>query len=193
MDKSLERKLHKKALLFEYITIAWNIFEGIVCVTIGLLSGSIVLVAYGLESGVEVFASSMVVWDLKGRSKKREKLALKLIGGAYFIVSLYIFIDAVGSLLAGKHPDKSIPGIIFIILTVIMMMALGFTKKNIGNKMKSDTVLADAKFTLIDGALAGTVLIGLVLNAVFGWWWADQTMALFLSGVAFREGLKEVF
>lgn len=188
-----QQALHKKALLFEYITIAWNVFEGIVCVAIGLFSGSIVLVAYGLESGVEVFASSMVVWDLKGAKKKREKIALKLIGGAYFIVSLYIFIDAVTSLLSGKHPDKSISGIIFIILTVIMMMVLGFTKKNIGSKMKSETVLADAKFTLIDGALAGTVLVGLALNALFGWWWADQAMALFLSGVAFREGLKEVF
>lgn len=187
------QRLHKKALLYEYITIAWNVFEGIVCVTIGILSGSVVLVAYGLESGVEVFASSLVVWDLKGRSKKREKLALKLIGGAYFIVSLYIFIDAATSLLKGEHPDKTVAGIIFIIITVIMMMILGFGKKKIGTKMGSETVLADAKFTLIDGALAGTVLVGLVLNALFGWWWADQAMALFLSGVAFREGLKEIF
>jgi len=189
----MQQTLHKKALLFEYITIAWNIFEGIVCVLIGIFSGSVVLIAYGLESGVEVFASSMVVWDLKGRSKKREKLALKLIGSAYFIVSLYIFIDAGQSLLAGKHPDKSLAGIIFIIITFIIMMILGFTKKNIGTQMKSETVLADAKFTLIDGTLAGTVLTGLALNAVFGWWWADQAMALFLSGVAFREGLKEIF
>jgi divalent metal cation (Fe/Co/Zn/Cd) transporter len=187
------QKLHKKALLYEYITIAWNVFEGIVCVTIGIFSGSVVLIAYGLESSVEVFASSLVVWDLKGRSKKREKLALKLIGGAYFIVSLYIFIDAAKSLLAGNHPDKSLTGIVFIIATVIMMMILGFSKKTIGTQMKSETVLADAKFTLIDGALAGTVLIGLALNALFGWWWADQAMALFLSGVAFREGLKEFF
>ncbi|HSX09541.1 MAG TPA: cation transporter [Candidatus Saccharimonadales bacterium] len=188
-----QQKLHKKALLLEYITIAWNIFEGIVCVTIGLISGSVVLVAYGLESGVEVFASSLVVWDLKGKEKKREKLALKLIGGAYFVVSLYVFIDAALSLLHGEHPDKSIPGIIFIIATVIMMMILGLGKRKVGTQMKSDTVLADAKFTLIDGALAGTVLVGLVLNALFGWWWADQAMALFLSGVAFREGLREFF
>lgn len=188
-----EQKLLKKALLYEYITIAWNIFEGIVCVTIGLISGSIVLIAYGLESGVEVFASTIVVWDLNGKSKKREKFALKLIGGAYFIVSIYIFIDAIASLLAGKHPEKTFAGIIFIIITVIMMLYLGLKKKHIGTQMKSGTILADAKFTLIDGALAGTVLVGLALNALFGWWWADQAMALFLSGVAFREGLKEFF
>ena len=192
MDKSYQ-KLHKKALLYEYITIAWNIFEGIVCVTIGILSGSVVLMAYGLESGVEVFASSLVVWDLKGGKKEREKIALKLIGLAYFVVSLYILIDAIESLLKRTHPEASIPGIIFIVITVIMMMILGFGKKKIGKQMKSDTVLADAKFTLIDGGLAGAVLVGLVLNAFFGWWWADQVMAMFLAGVAFKEGLKEIF
>ncbi len=174
METDLEKKLNKKALLFEYITIAWNVFEGIVCVSIGLLSGSVVLVAYGLESGVEVFASSIVVWDLKGADKKREKLALKLIGGAYFIVSAYIFIDAATSLLKGEHPEKTFLGIIFIILTVGMMLYLGLVKRKIGKELKSDTVLADAKFTFIDGALAGTVLVGLVLNALFGLWWADQ-------------------
>ena len=183
--------LHKKALLYEYLTIAWNILEGIVCVSIGILSGSISLIAYGLESGVEVFASSVVVWDLNGTGNGRSMVALKLIGFAYFVVSAYIFYDASKSLLSGEHAEKSIAGITFIILTVIVMVTLGFIKKDIGTKMKSQTVLADAKFTLIDAALASTVLIGLALNALFGWWWADQSMALFLSGVAFREGIKE--
>src|SRR5258708_13284925 len=87
----MQQKLHKKALFYEYLTIAWNILEVIVCVIAGLSAGSIVLVAYGLESGVEVFASSVVVWDLKGGEKKREQKALKFIGCAYFLVSLYIF------------------------------------------------------------------------------------------------------
>jgi len=189
----MQQKLLKKALFYEYLTIAWNVFEGIVCIAIGLLSGSIALLAYGLESGVEVFASAVVVWDLKGGKKTREKIALRLIGFAYFTVSLYIFIDALTSLFTHKHPDKSLPGIVFIIITIGVMLCLGLIKKNIGVKMRSGTVLADAKFTLIDGALAGTVLIGLVLNALFGWWWADQLMALLLAAVAFREGIKEIF
>jgi divalent metal cation (Fe/Co/Zn/Cd) transporter len=183
--------LHQKALLYEYLTIAWNILEGVVCVSIGIITGSISLIAYGLESSVEVFSSAVVVWDLNGTGKGRSKIALKLIGFAYFVVSAYIFYDASKSLLSGEHPEKTIVGIIFIILTVFVMVTLGFIKKDIGTKMKSLTVLADAKFTLIDAALAGTVLVGLVLNALFGWWWADQAMALFLSGVAFREGIKE--
>ena len=189
----MQHKLLKKALLYEYLTIAWNILEGIVCISIGIIFRSSALVAYGLESGVEVFASSVVVWDLKGGKKEREEIALKLIGVAYFIVSIYIFVDATTSLLLHKHPDKTLLGILFIILTIIMMMTLGFIKKNIGKQMGSETVLADAKFTLIDAGLAGSVLIGLLLNVVFGWWWADQVMAIFLAVVAFKEGLSEFF
>src|SRR5258708_63341 len=181
------QKFLKKALFYEYLTIAWNILEGIVCITIGFLSGSIALLAYGLESGIEVFASSMVVWDLQGREKKREKIALKSIGFAYFVVSLYISVDALTSLFSQKHPSVSLPGIVFIILTIGIMVTLGLIKKNIGTKMGSGTVIADAKFTLIDGGLAGSVLLGLLLNALFGWWWADQVMALFLALVALKE------
>lgn len=183
--------LLKKALLYEYLTIVWNVFEGLVCVSLGFIAGSAVLMAYGLESSIEVFTSVIVVWDLKDTGKARESVALKLIGLAYIIVSFYIFIDASRSLLAGHHPEKSLTGIIFIILTVIVMLFLGIKKKSIGTKMKSNTVLADAKFTLIDASLAGTVLVGLACNVLLGWWWVDQAMALFLSGVAFKEGIKE--
>ncbi len=187
----MQQKLLKKALFYEYLTIAWNLLEGIVCITIGVLIGSSALLAYGLESGVEIFASSVVVWDLKGGTKKREKVALQLIGIAYFIVSIYIFIQAIAGLSSHKHPDSSFLGIIFIVLTILMMASLGLIKKHIGNKMGSETVLADAKFTLIDGGLAAAVLLGLFLNAVFGWWWADHLMAIVLAIVALKEGLAE--
>lgn len=189
----MKHKLLTKALFFEYLTIAWNVLEGIVCIAIGLLSGSVALLAYGLESGIEVFASSMVVWDLKGKEKKREKIALKCIGFAYFIVSLYISIDALTSLFSQEHPTASLLGIIFIILTIIMMLTLGLIKKDIGTKMGSETVSADAKFTLIDGGLAFAVLLGLLLDGLFGWWWSDHVIALFLAAVALKEGIAEFF
>lgn len=184
-------QLHKKALLLEYITIVWNIFEGIVSMVLGVLCGSVSLFAYGLESSVEVFASSITVWELKG-SGGREKIALKLIGSAYLIVSAYVFFDASRSLFEGHHPTSSPIGIVFMILTVIVMVTLGILKNDVGNKIKNSVVLADAKFTLIDGALSSTVLVGLILNTLFGWWWTDQALALFLAGAAFREGLKEI-
>ncbi len=183
----------KKALLLEYLTIIWNVFEGISSVLVGIFTGSVSLFAYGLESSIEVFASCLVVWELKGTDPRREKVALKLIGVAYLLVSVYIFIDASISLLQKHHPDRSFLGIMLMIITVIAMGYLGWSKKKVGEKLGSNTVLADAKFTLIDASLASTVLIGLVLNTLFGWWWTDQAMALFLSGVAFREGIREIF
>ncbi len=191
--KNFENKLYKRALLLEYLTIAWNIFEGLSSMLVGFLTGSISLFAYGLESSVEIFASSVVVWDLKGADKKRERTALKLIGFAYLVVSFYIFIDASKSFLSGHHPDRTFIGIILMIIAACIMTWLGISKKIVGEKLKSSTVIADSKFTLIDASLATTVLLGLFFNAVFGLWWVDQAIALFLSGVAFREGLKEIF
>lgn len=188
-----DKNLVKKALLLEYSTIAWNVFEGIVSMVIGLMTNSVALFAYGLESSVEVFASSVVIWELKGtKSTKRKNLALKLIGLAYLIVSAYVFIDASISLFEKQHAEKTILGIIILTASAIAMATLGLFKRSVGNKMESETVLADAKFTLIDGALSTTVLIGLVFNALFGWWWMDQALALFLAGAAFREGVKEI-
>ena len=183
----------RKALLLEYLTIAWNIFEGIASVIVGLMSGSVALMAYGLESSVEVFASSVVVWELKGKeSSKRQKLALKMIGVAYLVVSGYVFIDASLSLFNGEHSEKTVLGILLMVVSASIMLILGLSKRSVGNKMGSDTVLADAKFTLIDAALSSTVFIGLIFNALFGWWWLDQALALFLAGAAFREGIKEL-
>lgn len=188
----MQNKLLKKAFVLEYLTIAWNIVEGIMSMALGLLAGSVSLFAYGLESSIEVFASSVTVWELKGSGKGREKKALKMIGVAYLMVSAYVFVDAAKSLFEGHHASQSIGGIVFMIITVIVMLALGVFKRDIGNKMKNLVVLADAKFTLIDAGLSSTVLIGLVLNALLGWWWTDEALALFLAGAAFREGLKEL-
>lgn len=187
-----DQKLLKKALFLEYFTIIWNVLEGVSSMIVGLLTGSISLFAYGLESSVEIFAASVVVWELQETGIKRRKIALKLIGVAYLIVSAYIFYDASQSFLTGHHPERSFLGVILMIFTATVMGVLGIFKRAAGKKIGSQTVLADAKFTLIDAALSSTVLIGLVLNAVFGWWWSDQAMALFLSGVAFREGLREI-
>ncbi len=186
-------KLFKKAFILEYLTIGWNIFEGISSIVLGIITGSVSLVAYGLESSIEVFSAGVTVWSLKGMNKEREKLALKMIGVAYLVVSAYIFIDAGQSLFANHHATPSFFAVFFVVFLASAMAVLGILKRNVGLQMKNDVVLADAKFTLIDSALSATVLIGLIFNALFGWWWMDQATALFLSGVAFREGLRELF
>lgn len=185
-------KLFQKALLLEYITIGWNIVEGFVSIGIGLLTGSVSLVAYGLESSVEVFASGVTVWSLKGTGRGREKKALKRIGLAYLVVSFYIFVDAGRSLFTNHHANQSVIAVMIVTVLAVAMIILGIYKRKVGLQLRNDVVLADAKFTLIDAALSTTVLVGLLFNVLFGWWWMDQATALFLSGVAFREGLREL-
>ena len=185
-------KLFQKALLLEYLTIGWNIFEGLSSIILGIITGSVSLIAYGLESSIEVFSAGVTVWSLKGMKKAREKRALKMIGIAYLIVSAYIFIDAGESLFISHHATRSLFAVVFVIFLALAMAVLGFLKRKVGLQLNNEVVLADAKFTLIDAALSTTVLIGLLFNAFFGWWWMDQATALFLSGVAFREGLREL-
>jgi|SRR5581483_185286 len=179
------------ALKLEYFTILWNILEGILAVSVGIFSGSVSLVAYGLESNIEVFASSVVVWDLKGI--KRTDKALRAIGFAYLLASFYIFFDATKNLISKNHANPTLFGIILMFIAAIGMITLGLSKRSVGKKMQSSSVLADAKFTLIDACLSTSVLVGLLCNALFSFWWMDQAIALLLAGVAFREGLREIF
>ncbi|MBP6882106.1 MAG: cation transporter [Candidatus Levybacteria bacterium] len=188
----MNKVLLKKALRLEYLTIAWNVIEGVLSILIGVMSGSVALIAYGLSSSVEVFTSGLVVWDLKGTNKDREKISIRLIGCAYLIVALYIFIDATMSIVSQKHPEASPLGILVLIASFIIMLILGISKKRIAEKIQSHTFLAGAKFSLVDAGLSFTVMIGLLTNAVFGWWWMDQSLALFLAGVAFSEGIGEL-
>lgn len=184
--------LLKKALRLEYLTIAWNVFEGISSILIGVLSGSVALIAYGLSSSIEVFTSGLVVWDLTGTNKNREKISIRLIGCAYLLVALYIFVDATRSIVSQRHPEVSLLGMIILILSFVVMIVLGFMKKNLAKRIGSPTFLAGAKFSLVDAGVSLTVLAGLITNALYGWWWMDQSLALFLSGVAFSEGIGEL-
>lgn len=186
-----EDSLLSKARQLEIFTIVFNIFEGLSSIIIGLILGSVSLFAYGLESSVEVFASSVVLWELEKR-KHRTKLALRLIGLAYLIVSAYVFVDALGNLLLKHQPQRSFLGIILMVITALGMIILGIKKTNVGKQLESQTILADAKFSLIDASLSIAVLIGLAFNTLLGWGWMDSVIALFLSGVAFREGMKMI-
>jgi divalent metal cation (Fe/Co/Zn/Cd) transporter len=182
--------LRRRALRLEYATIVWNALEGVVTIAAGIAAGSVALVAFGLDSAVEVFASAVVVWEIQGRHSDRERRALQLIGGGYLVVAVYVAFEAITALLAGHHPDASPVGVAFLAATVVAMVGLGWAKGDVGRRLGSETVLADSRFSYIDGGLAAAVLLGLVLTAVLGWWWADSVLALIVSAIAAREGLE---
>jgi divalent metal cation (Fe/Co/Zn/Cd) transporter len=184
------QRLRRRAFLLEYATIGWNLFEGGAAVAAGIIAGSVALLAFGLDSMIEVFASIVVVWQLRGGGEARERLALRLIGAAYLAVAVYVLQEAIRSLVAHHQAEASPWGIVLLCGTVVVMLLLALGKQRTGSRLGSATVLADARFSLIDGALAAAVLTGLVLNAVAGWWWADQALALALAALAAKEGVE---
>jgi divalent metal cation (Fe/Co/Zn/Cd) transporter len=189
-DTMRRRRLRHRAFLLEYVTVGWNIFEGIAAVAIGLAAGSVALVGFGLDSMVEVFASLVVVWELHDGERRRERPALRLIGGGYLVVAAYILWDAIHSVATRDHPSGSPIGVVLTSATVLVMTALAVAKRWTGTHLDSRTVLADARFSLIDGLLASTVLSGLVLNLILGWWWADPMFAIVIALAAGREGIE---
>ena len=186
------RRLRRQAFILEYLTVGWNVFEGAAAIVVGLAAGSVALVGFGLDPMVEVFASLVVVWELHERMGGRVQVALRLIGGAYLVVASYIFWQAIQSLATGNHPSASPVGIVLTSGTILVMGSLAAGKQWVGSRLESPTVLADARFSLIDGALAATVLAGLILNLAFGWWWADPGFAIVLALAAAREGLESL-
>ena len=186
-DEAARSRLRRLALRLEYTTIAWNVVEGVAALVAGLLAGSVALIAFGLDSSVEVFASAVVVWELRGADRRGERRAVRAIGVAYLVVSVYVFIDAANALRLGDRPEASPLGMVLLGATVIVMAGLGIAKQRVGRRLDSQTVIADGRFSLVDGSLAGAVLIGLVLMALFGWWWADALLAIAISILALRE------
>ncbi len=182
--------LRRRAFALEYATIAWNVLEGVFAIATGLLAGSVALVAFGLDSSVEVFASVVVVWELRGSGRRREHRAVRAIGVAYLVVAVYVLIDAANALRVGNRPEASPLGMVLLAATVVVMLGLGWAKLRVGRALDNPTVRADGRFSIVDGSLAGAVLLGLVLTAVLGWWWADAILAIVIALVAFREGLE---
>jgi divalent metal cation (Fe/Co/Zn/Cd) transporter len=183
-----ETGLRRRALALEFVTIAWNLLEGVLAIVAGLLAGSVALVAFGLDSSVEVFASAVVVWELRGVDRRRERRAVRAIGAAYLVVAVYILLDSGNALRIANRPEASPIGMLLLAATVLVMAVLGIAKLRVGRELHSATVTADGRFSLVDGSLAGAVLVGLALTALFGWWWADALLAIGISLLAFREG-----
>ena len=150
---------------------------------------SVALAGFAFDSFIEIFASIVVVWQLRGDADaEREHRAVRLIGLAFFGLAIYITIQAVVTLVAGIEPDSSPLGIAWLAATVVAMWALAAAKHRTGQELGNRVLLTEAKVTLVDGALAAAILLGLVLNAALGWWWADVAAGGVLVVYGLREG-----
>ncbi len=184
--------LLRRGLLLEYLTIAWSVLSAFVATVAGVASDSVALIGFGLDSLIEVFAGVVVVWQLRGAPGGRDRRALVLIGIAFVSLAGYVSAQVIIALLTSSRPQDSPAGIALTAGALTFMTLLGLAKRRTGSKLGNPVLLTEAKVTLIDAGLAATLLVGLVLNAALGWWWADPLAALGLAALAVKEGIEAV-
>ncbi len=173
--------------LLEAITLGWNV-AGIVVLAVAAVSArSVALAGFGLDSLIEIGASTVVLWELSGTGEDRQRRALRLIGGAFVALAAYLNVQSAVVLAVGYHPRPSGLGIAWTALTAAAMFALAAGKARTGRALGNPVLTTEGRVTLVDGILAVAVLAGLVLNAAAGLWWADPAAALVIVFYALRE------
>jgi divalent metal cation (Fe/Co/Zn/Cd) transporter len=182
------RMLVRRGLTLEYLTLAWNFVGTIVSILAAVAAGSVALAGFGLDSVIEIGASTVVIWQLNRRDHTNQRRALRLIGGAFIALAVYIAAQAIYTLIAAQHPHHSILGIAWTAVTCVVMLALAAGKTRTGKALVNTVLLTEGRVTLIDAYLAGAILTGLGLNATLGWWWADPLAGLVIVFYGLREG-----
>jgi divalent metal cation (Fe/Co/Zn/Cd) transporter len=180
--------LVRRGLALEYATLAWNVVGTVVLVLAAVAAGSVALAGFGVDSLIEIVASAVVVWQLKGDvGADRERRALRIIAIGFVLLAIYIAAQAAVTLASSAHPGHAILGVVWLGLTVCAMFALAAGKRNTGERLNNMVLRTEARVTVIDGALAAAVLTGVVLNTALGWWWADPVSALVILLYALHE------
>jgi len=185
------KRLHRRVRFIVAFTITYNVIEAAIAITAGVLASSAALIGFGLDSIIEVLSAVAIAWQFTRRDPERwEKITVRAIGIAFFALAAYVTVDAILSLTGSEDVDHSPLGIGIAVASLIIMPALAWLEFRTGRELDSRSVQADAKQLLLCIYLSGTVLIGLVLNSLFGWVWADSVAALVIAALAIREGVE---
>jgi len=199
VNESARRRLRKWALLLVWIGEIWNIAEAGVALWSARNASSVALLAYGLDSLIELFAGGVLIWHLSREWREREheeaseRKAQKLVGITFFLLSAYIAIQSTGTLLGWfAEPRESLVGIILVIASAVVMTAVFFPKMSLAKKLGSPALRGEAIESLVCDLQDLTVLLGLGANALWGWWWADPVAALALIPFLLKEGWEGV-
>ncbi|HMA35309.1 MAG TPA: cation transporter [Chloroflexia bacterium] len=183
----MQATLRQRGLQLEYITLGWNVVGTGIVVAAAVAAQSVALAGFGLDSLIEIVASLVVVWQLQEIHQQRERTALRIIGGAFVLLGVYVLAQSARTFLTQAHPATSLAGIAWLAATLIAMLLLAWGKQRTGQQLGNEVLLREGRVTLIDAYLAAAVLIGLVLNTLFGWWWADPLAGLVIVYYGFRE------
>lgn len=183
--------LRRRVRLVVAATITYNIIEAVIAIVAGSAASSAALIGFGLDSTVEVISAATVAWQFAGRDHEaREHVALRIIAFSFFALAAYVSLDAMRALISNSEAEHSAVGITLAAVSLAVMPLLSLIERRIGRELGSTSVVADSKQTLICSYLSAVLLIGLVLNSAFGWWWADPIAALAIAAFAVREGLE---
>jgi divalent metal cation (Fe/Co/Zn/Cd) transporter len=174
----------------EYFTIAYNLLEGVVSIVAGVIAGSVSLIGFGLDSAIEVGSGGALLWRLRHDRdvERRERLALRVVGWCFVALAIYVGYEASESLIRREAPERSIAGIVIATLSVVIMPVLARAKRKVAAALNSSAMQADSRQTDFCTYLSAILLGGLLLNALFGWWWADPAAALVMVPIIGKEG-----
>lgn len=189
IDPSRRAVLTRRVRLLVTATIAYNVVEAIVAITAGTIASSTALIGFGLDSVIEVASATAVAWQFSGRDpESRERAALKVIAVSFFALAAYVTVESARSLLGAETADHSTVGIVLAAVSLLVMPFLSAAQRRAGRELGSASAVADSKQTLLCTYLSGVLLVGLLLNSLFGWSWADPVVALVIAAVAVKEG-----
>jgi divalent metal cation (Fe/Co/Zn/Cd) transporter len=186
-DRGDARRLLRRGRLLEAATLGWNVIGIAVLAVAAVRARSVALTGFGLDSLIEIGASTVVLWELSGTGARRQRSALRMIAAAFVALAVYLLIQTAVVLVAGFHPSHSPLGITWTALTAAAMAALAAAKGRTGRALGNPVLTTESRVTVIDALLACAVLLGLLLNAARGWWWADPVAGLVIVYYAVRE------
>jgi len=184
----------RRGLRLEYLTLAWNSLEALIAVAAGLIAGSIALVGFGIDSVIECSSGAVLVWRLRTdaevhRRERVEQVALRLVGFSFLLLAAYVGYEAVSTLLKREAPEHSLPGIALAVASLIVMPLLARAKRRVAQGLNSGAMHADSRQTDLCAYLSAILLLGLLLNATLGWWWADPLAGLVMVPIIGKEGI----
>jgi divalent metal cation (Fe/Co/Zn/Cd) transporter len=182
-------RLTRTIRLLVAATISYNVIEAVVAITAGTAASSTALIGFGLDSVIEVSSAAAIAWQFSDPDHaKREKTALRIIAVSFFALAAYVSVESLRALFGGEQAGPSTVGLVLAGLSLLVMPILSAAQRRAGRELGSVSAVADSKQTLLCTYLSAVLLVGLALNSLFGWWWADPAAALIIAAVAIKEG-----
>ena len=193
MSESVEltsaAQLLRRGKALEWTTLLWNVVAVVVLARLAFLSSSVSLVGFGLDSLIEIGASTVVLWELSGTGEARQRRALQLIGAAFVALAIYLTAQSTVALVTGHRAQPGVGGILWTGVTALVMFGLAFGKRRTGRALKNPVLETEGRVTFVDGLLACAVLLGITVDLTLGWWWADPIAGYVIVYYAIREAV----